>query len=124
MFDFNTKVTGRDVQSKMQVVAETQQKLYKSVSKLIGDVVTDYDLVGKLTGADDESTRTATNYMQVIATSKEYADKLMEANVELAAAIDALTRRQKEIDGKLLKLVKLDKLDKIIELLEKKDKKD
>lgn len=112
MFDFNTKVTGGDVQSKMQVVVETQQKLYKSVSKLIGDVVTDYDLIGKLTGADEESARTAANYMQVIATSKEYADKLMEANVELAAAIDALTRRQKEQN---------EKLDKIIKLLEKKN---
>lgn len=108
---FNAKVTG-DVQSKMQVVVETQQKFYKSVSKLIGDAVTDYDLVGMLTGTDEESTRTATNYMQVIATSKEYADKLMEANVELAAAIDALTRRQKEQN---------EKLDRIIRLLEKKD---
>lgn len=116
MFDFNTKVTG-DVQSKMQVVVETQQKLYKSVSKLIGDVVTDYDLVGKLAGADEESARTATNYMQVIATSKEYADKLMEANVELAAAIDALTRGQKEQN------LMLEKLDRIINLLVK-DKED
>lgn len=114
MFDFNTKVTG-DVQSKMQVVVETQQKLYKSVSKLIGDVVTDYNLVGELTGADEDSVRLATNYMQVIATSKEYADKLMEANVELAAAIDDLTRRQKEQN---------EKLDRIIKLLEKKDKED
>lgn len=110
MFNYGSKVTG-NVQSKMDVVVEAQQKLYKSVSKLIGDAVTDYDLVGMLTGTDEESTRTAINYMQVIATSKGYSDKLMEANVELAAAIDALTRRQKEQN---------EKLDRIIRLLEKK----
>ncbi len=101
-----------DVQDKMNEVVETQQKLYKSLSKLIGDAVTDYNLIGNLGGSDEESARLATNYMQVMALSKEYADKLMEANVELASAIDDITAEQKK---------QSEKLDRIIKMLEKKD---
>lgn len=101
-----TEVTG-DVQNKMEVVVETQQRLYKSLSKLIGDAVTDYDLIGNLGGSDEESARLATNYMQVMALSKEYADKLMEANVELAAAIDDLKREQRRQYGKLDEIIKI-----------------
>lgn len=111
MFNFNAKVTG-NVQSKMNEVVEKQQKLYKSLSKLVGDAVTDYDLIGNMSGSDEESARLAINYMQVMAVSKEYADKFMEANVELSAAIDDLTSKQKAIDWKL---------DRVLKLLEKKD---
>lgn len=104
-----------NVRNKMEVVVETQQKLYKSLSKLIGDAVTDYDLIGHLSGSDEDSARLATNYMQVMALSKEYMDKLMEANVVLASAIDDLTEKQKG------QRVLEEKLDKVIKLLEKKD---
>lgn len=106
MFNLGSKVTG-DVQSKMNVVVETQQKLYKNLSRLVGDAVTDYDLIGKMSGSDEETTRLATNYMQVMALSKEFTDNIMEANVELAAAIDALTERQVRQDAKLDRIIRL-----------------
>lgn len=107
MFNYlGSKETG-NVQSKMDVVVETQQKLYKSLSKLVGDAVTDYDLIGNLAGADEDSARLATNYMQVMALSKEFADKLMEANVELAVAIDLIREKQKTQDAKLDRIIRL-----------------
>jgi len=106
MFGFETKVTG-NVQSKMNDVVVEQEKLYKSLSKLIGDAITDYNLIGNMGTSDDGGARLATNYIQVMATSKEYADKLMEANVELAAAIDGLTEEQKKQNEKLDEILKL-----------------
>jgi hypothetical protein len=103
---FKKEVTG-DVQDKMNEVVKTQEKLYKSLSKLIGDVVADYNLIGNISGSDEESARLATNYIQVMASSKEYADKLMEANIELAAAIDDLKREQRRQNNKFDEIIKL-----------------
>ncbi len=111
MFGFETKVTG-NVQSKVEELASKQEKLYKDLSRLIGDAISDYDLVGNFDGADEGSARLLSNYMKVMSTSKEYADKMLESNLELAAAIDGITETQKEQN---------EKLDKIIKLLEKKN---
>lgn len=101
-----------NVHSKMNDVVVEQKKLYKSLSKLIGDAITDYNLIDNMGASDDGDARLATNYIQVMAVSKKYVDKLMEANIELAAAIDGLTEKQKDQN---------EKLDKIIKLLEKKN---
>ena len=111
MFGFETKVTG-NVLSKVEELADKQKKLYKDLSRLIGDAISDYDLIGNFDGSDEGSSRLMSNYMKVMSTSKEYCDKMLESNLELAAAIDDLTAQQKEQN---------EKLDRIIKLLEKKN---
>lgn len=109
-------------------VKTSYEKVEKAASKLLGDAITDYNLVGCIASADDESTRTATNYINLIASAKEFGDKQIDFNIKMyeniAKMIESEEKRGKEIENlhkeneELKRLLykitdKLDKLDKL-----------
>ncbi len=105
-------------------VKTSYEKVEKATSKLLGDAITDYNLVGCIAGADDESTRTAANYINLVATAKEFGDKQIDFNIKMYENINKIVesceKKDKEIESlhkenqelKRLLYQVIDKLDK------------
>lgn len=79
MFDFKKKEDDRTIDE----LKDLYSKVEKSLSKLIGDAMSDYNFVGCIGGVNEDGIRTATNYIQVMTISKEFGEKCMNLNIKM-----------------------------------------
>ena len=101
MFDFK-----KEDDRTMDEVKTLYSKVEKSLSKLIGDAISDYNVIGCIGGANEDGTRTAINYIQVMAASKEFGEKYMELNIKMYEKLMLVSDRLEERNSEIKDLQK------------------
>jgi polyhydroxyalkanoate synthesis regulator phasin len=104
MMDFNFKKKEDDRTA--DEVKTSYSKVEKSLSKLIGDAMSDYNFVGNMGSCDEDSVRTVTNYTQVMAASKEFGEKYMELNIKMYEKLMLVSDRLEERNSEIKDLQK------------------
>lgn len=101
MFDFK-----KEDDRTTDEVKTSYSKVEKSLSKLIGDAMSDYNFVGGMGSCDEDSVRTVTNYIQVMAASKEFGEKYMELNIKMYEKLMLVSDRLEERNSEIKDLQK------------------